>query len=419
MSTIQRDEDNSIDFEWSDTEHVIDDILTLKRRTISKPRYFKLVILNWSDELLAFLLEVFHHFSDEQMKWNTLRLHSKLNTGFTRALIFTANTLSLFKHVDIDEGNIIRERGDEKLQLIFPGIAFNKRLETFCLFLSSDCDLSDDDIGALSHCFGPNTALKELSIYAKNSFYLDIFDGYRNCARMLQIDLSFDHRCSNFGDETLARIIAVLLTAYKNVGSLRLYDSPGHYGRRSLQAMHTVLVTSTNLRLLHLSLSQYPSHLLECLMDGMMENGSVTRLSIRTRSVYDGMPFSTLFSRLHQCPHLECLEFDEISMEDLQNVVGMTRLPKPLYLKIHAPTMFPEMAKVLQAHPEILIPRSVQKKGFFRSKEQFQMEFNSFGRYLLSRPTVPSSVWALVLENANCNPSLIYELLKGPAFAAR
>ena len=47
-------------------------------------------------------------------------------------------------------------------------------------------------------------------------------------------------------------------------------------------------------------------------------------------------------------------------------------------------------------------------------------ELNWNGRYMIDRSTtsVPLSLWSLVFERVNGKPSIIYEFLKGPCFAA-
>jgi hypothetical protein len=46
-------------------------------------------------------------------------------------------------------------------------------------------------------------------------------------------------------------------------------------------------------------------------------------------------------------------------------------------------------------------------------------DLNWHGRYLLDRGNIPYSLWALVFAKASSKPSVVYEFLKGPGFAAR
>ena len=90
------------------------------------------------------------------------------------------------------------------------------------------------------------------------------------------------------------------------------------------------------------------------------------------------------------------------------------------------------MTELLRCHPEIILPINVLyaflKDAFWEENIDFEhfCDLNWHGRYLMDKSArAPLSLWPLVFENVNkskeCNdkPSVIYELLKGPAFAAR
>ena len=76
---------------------------------------------------------------------------------------------------------------------------------------------------------------------------------------------------------------------------------------------------------------------------------------------------------------------------------------------------------MLRSHPEIrrAWPESILVLTKQGRKLQHIWKMNFFGRYLLQNPLPSLSIWSLVLEKANREPSVLYEFLKGPAFAGR
>jgi hypothetical protein len=124
---------------------------------------------------------------------------------------------------------------------------------------------------------------------------------------------------------------------------------------------------------------------------------SLKHLSIHTRCLAD-MPFSKLLSAIHHCTSLESLNlYGNISKEDLETVLGMKRLPKPLRLTLNfTPSFANGLTKVpvLYAHPEIIL-RYPWWVGISKDGLDHIVSWNNSGRYLLDRPGVPESLWPL------------------------
>ena len=109
-----------------------------------------------------------------------------------------------------------------------------------------------------------------------------------------------------------------------------------------------------------------------------------------------------------------------------QVIHNMERLQKPIILRIYDEDVYENstvMIELLRCHPEVRLKvyESNAILGHIR-------KLNWHGRrYLIDTSTksVPLSLWPLVFENVNnsecCDDksSVIYEFLKGPAFAAR
>jgi hypothetical protein len=128
---------------------------------------------------------------------------------------------------------------------------------------------------------------------------------------------------------------------------------------------------------------------------------------------------------------------DKITNADMESVLTMKRLDRPiiLHLREHFVENRQETFKTLLCnHPEMRLqiqfdnkqglpkcPSKVtieENEKFFPSFQHIY-DFNLYGRYLMYRPEVPLSLWIKVFEKANSKPSVMYEFLRGPAFAAR
>ena len=157
--------------------------------------------------------------------------------------------------------------------------------------------------------------------------------------------------------------------------------------------------------------------------------------------LYGDLVFARLFRILPDCPFLEHIHLDNdednefVSEEDIAQVKVMPRLPRPIHLEVFACSRMKLLEEVLRYHPEVRLSVSKtwgNEKDFdvFEDDESntkcvHLVNLNWHGRYLLDRPNVPLSIWPLVLEKVNFGgyatdkSSIIYELLKGPAWGRR
>ena len=142
-----------------------------------------------------------------------------------------------------------------------------------------------------------------------------------------------------------------------------------------------------------------------------------------------------IFSRFFQvfqsyCPTME--RFDllraKISEQDLQRVVRMDRLKRPIRLQLNRRILKDSILTFKQflcAHPEIRRPWPQSITATTKEGMQLQhvWDLNWHGRHLLMDQlqsiAVPLALWPLVLESANSKPSVMYEFLQGPAFAGK
>jgi hypothetical protein len=135
------------------------------------------------------------------------------------------------------------------------------------------------------------------------------------------------------------------------------------------------------------------------------------------------MFFSKFFKLLGECPWLETLHLWEpnITNEDLELVLSeqVQRLERSVVIGLGFPVLDnleKTLSQVLTKHQEI----RMEHEGFLGNASFVHLcQWNWYGRYLMDKPEFPLSMWPVVLQRANAKPNVIYEFLKGPAFAAR
>ena len=122
-----------------------------------------------------------------------------------------------------------------------------------------------------------------------------------------------------------------------------------------------------------------------------------------------------------------------MTKSDLEEVIHMDRLQKPIILQISTGVIKENGAVItdlLRCHPEIRLKAIDPRYAFGDNIElEHSVNLNWHGRYMIDRSAiVPVSLWPLVFENVNTSnrckdkedkSSVIYEFLKGPAFAGR
>lgn len=169
----------------------------------------------------------------------------------------------------------------------------------------------------------------------------------------------------------------------------------------------------------------------ECIVQGLKKNQSLKSLTT-VDSLYGDLILSRFFQILSHCPNLEYLELweERMTINDLEQVIQMGRLQKPIMLRINDDVVQENtsvMTELLRCHPEVRLTVYNRYETFEDNLElEHIYELNWHGRYMIDGSTrVPLSLWPRVFENVNnskwCDdkPSVIYEFLKGPDFAGR
>jgi hypothetical protein len=243
--------------------------------------HFELWIVAWTDELVESILEVFRHFAERGIEWDSFTLNtSGLTLQLSSPVLRTANELCLFRKIKIDTLETIP--GDPEGQFLFPGVSLNRRLDDIDVN-GPGSEISNGDFRALSQCMETTTNLKSLSFYGSHNLDVNLFCQGINMNKTLT-ELHLELNDCDITDESLARVI-MSLTSHPTIGSFEICGCQ-RFGNWSLKAIQELLISSSSLR----SLS---------LQDCDCEEGW-SRLS---------MPFSELLSAVHHCTLLESLTF--------------------------------------------------------------------------------------------------------------
>ena len=436
-----------LDFAWSGVSPVELEIRDLKERDFSshknlKPGKFYIHIeeQQWNHPLLQSFIDVFYHFKERSIVWETLSIRiSSTNSSFTRPLIHLANSLNLFKKLQMVSQRFF-DAGDN----IFPQITTNNSLQGLDILIGSST-ISENDSQTLINFLQTTQCLKELKLDLR---VLANSHQERFCTNGLAKNKTLERLCVDsskyeISDQGIADIISSVRN-HPRLEELRIIAQNHQFGDSSSHAIKNLLIspssTLTNLALTGASLAGGKLNL-ECIVEGLKNNESLKYLSIKNTFSTDDMFFSgiflTLLSKLSY--HLEniCL-LQTISQKDMEQVISMKRLPKPITLEsgfaeVHR-DKFRTMERVLRSHPEIRLTNFSTRIPHWRDKEYkdsglgYIVALNWHGRYLQdTKSEVPSSLWPLVFEKVNNNheiekavkTSVMFELLKGPAFAAK
>ena len=434
------DKKNHFDFLFDD-ETTVNDIRSLKHVDFGnlKPRSFKVGFdlekgegydIEWNDSLLKAVIDVFDHFKEKNIMWEDLYLVFRASDiPFTRRVLYTANELSIFKGLHlVQRGNF--EEGEN----LFPGISLNKRLEVLCLYVL-DLNVSADDCRALGQLLQTSSSLKMLGLSGIGTFnHQEILKGFAENKTLEMVDIHVSSRDS-ITDVEMSEFVRCLSP---NPKLQKVFFRTGkQIGEMTSKAIENLLKESTTLNDFHLEGKTAGADTkrwlnTECLLRGLKKNRSLEFLTIKN-ALYGDLVFSRLFRTLLHCPILREIAFTDeaIPKEDLEQVVQMERLPRPIRLVLDGIVIsdsLKEITQLLYAHPEIklgcnqnLSPEYLRERYSSQDFSAFHhfLFFNLYGRYLLDHHNVPLSIWPLVLEKAKRRPNIIYEFLKGPAFAAR
>ena len=216
------------------------------------------------------------------------------------------------------------------------------------------------------------------------------------------------------------------------------------FGESSSQAIENLFTNTTTLHavfLRHYCFDEEGNNKLnvENILQGMKQNTTIKSMTLEN-AIYGDLMFSRLFDALHsnhtlEYLFLEILEYSGSTSrgkQDLGQAVQMDRLSRPIKLVLRSESVFnnvQEIEQLLRSHPEIrLEPTGWQYERRRKRKVPTLLhciDLNLYGRYLLDNRNnnIPLSLWPIVLENAlekaDDGPSIVFEFLKGPGFAAR
>jgi hypothetical protein len=424
------------DFEFRGGQEINDaKLVALKARKIVNARNFILHEPYWSESLLRSFIDVFRHFAEREIRWESLELipregYFSSNTHYyLRYLLFVANTMNLFQKYDlyvplVPEGEI------SELGCILSGITLNTQLKSLAISCPFEI-ISKGDFRELRNLLKTRTSsLNELTLNGLRITSTELPQALAANKTLEKLTLNVK------GDD---RALATIVEAVANHPRLKelTIHTVNQLGGLSSKALQTLLVSSTPLETLIVQdKNPYTSHdgsgklNADHILQGLRGNRSLQHLSMK--NALDGdFIFSRFFQVLQSyCPTMERFDLlrTKISEQDLQRVVKMDRLKRPIRLQLNRRILKVStltFKQFLCAHPEIRRPWPQSITA--RTKEGMQLQhvwdLNWHGRHLLmdqlQSTAVPLSLWPLVLESANSKPSVMYEFLQGPAFAGK
>ena len=404
-----------------------------------EPRKFEIIKPKLNDEDIGILLNVFYYFHEKGIVWERGIFHvGKRTMRFVQPLLHAVNAMNVFKKMNIRYS--FYDDGEEYSDLC-PGITKNTFTEEITLSMIIIVgNMAMVNCRALNNLLQTNApCLKKLHLDTLGDFECkQILPGLSRNRTLKDLTLYMDRDVT---DATTMAIVDVV-TRNPNVEALFMrFSDADSVGDLSSEAFKRLLSDSTSLRELILErIFHYDLRLnAECIIQGLKSSPSLKSLHI-DGLIYGDLKFARLFRILPDCPLLEYLHFccwgDEyvLGEEDLAQVKLLPRLPRPIHLRVRRMGknryLDPELmilVELLRYHPEVRMSVDYDPDFLNKDNPDFWRIFhmNWHGRYLLDRPNVPLSIWPLVLEKVNHNEdvkdkaSIIYELLKGPAWGGR
>lgn len=436
--TDPSEEDSDNDFSWNgiDNGDTVDDILALKNANLKNPRRFTIRNHRCDGYLLRVLMDVFRYFSENQILWETFELDDvdsfEMDDDsecqyFIRPLLLTANMMSIFKRIKVAA---FTDGPEEPVgDLILAGVTQNTKLQSLEVLYG----INQGDFEPLICLLHTTSTLRELMIGMElESSELTRFSNALAANKTL-VKLELWLGGSHISDEGFSRVITVLANHPKlALLSINVSGCCGPFTSGALQNLLSSSSTLTTLRLQYFDAVGHDSGKISVdhIVEGLRRNSSLRRLALSNAT--DGnMVLSRIFPQLKDCPALQVLTLDRhITRADLEHVMRMERLNRPIFLNLHGTVInrFPATVEaLLRSHPEIQL-HNMSLHEYKEQSASFQhiYDMNWHGRYLLNRPKVPLALWPLVLQKAragmafpNTEASVIYEFLKGPVLAGR
>eukprot|EP00980_Cylindrotheca_fusiformis_P005803 scaffold1223_cov119-Cylindrotheca_fusiformis.AAC.6 len=465
----QEDEDDRFNFEWSGVyhpsfrygRHELNALMNSQATTssIPTPGTFHIRSPDWDDELLRIFMELFEYFSSQGILWECfgLSLHAAYDDQswrYVRPFLAAANARSIFRRLRLEIHLIFGpdDPPDPNRAFLLAGVDLNQNLESIDLRLRGSREsffrVTKGDFQTLSRLLQTTQRLRSVSFSGMAEFDHNLFcEGLAdNCSVQ---EFAFDFFGCDISDESTATLIAALSQKQQQqLQSLTLI--PSHYSSEwTSKALRDLLVSSTSLQYLELSHMKHGPLRLdpELLLQGIERNQSLRYL--KTSTVFrEDLDLTRLFRSLKYRSPLEQLDItDPISDDDLKRLSTLDQLNRPISLTLPYDEIKEHTAaieRMLICHSEIrlrpcykrndeglislgLSRRSVDLLVSLLSSDlwlsqslKHVWDFNWYGRYLLDRPAqIPLGLWPLVLEKIEREHSIVFEILKGPAFVAR
>lgn len=425
MTGVEHNLERRFNFEFRENDTSTEKILLLKTFDLQNetPGRFAIREISWDHTILRAFIEVFYHFKEQQIIWEELSLDiDATDHAFTCPLLRTINDLNLFKKMDL-RLFIHREQDyRSECEYLFPGIINNKLLEVLHVGIANNP--VDDMLVALTPLIRETTNLKELKLKEMPNYIQGHYTDFcESLAKNVSLErLYFDFMNCDIADEGVSQVITSLI-AHPKLQNLRIY-TVSDFGSLSSQAIQKLLKETQTLSVLRLDNcgnSTNGNLNAEALIQGLKKNQSLKLLE--TSGAVDGdRKFSRFFRAFSDCPLEHLVYIEEISKSDFDRVIHMDRLSKPMTLMLKffvTCRNYKAIGKLLHRHPEVRLVWGDTEYSIGDSDFKHICKLNWHGRYLLHRTRVPLSLWPLVFEKANNETDVMYEFLKGPAFASR
>jgi hypothetical protein len=429
------------DFEWNGNDgNSYEAFQKLRERIILSPGHinpgtFAIYLTKTSilDENFArVVLELFQYCIFQQRMWDTLELRTENGIGplpysTLRKILSVANESSLFKRFEIqhDEHNAESLDTSSEETCFLSDVRLNQRLEALDISILTQISLGDAMV--LCQLLQTTQSLKELCLQLSSQLDTACFCKSlttNSTLKMFTLIIG-EYKIS---DLTFSNIIGALAV---NASLQHLtIESADRFGENSCLALKSLLATSKSLSTLKIfgysqTASQKTAHIDE-ILQGIQWSKSLKYLEV-SAGICGNFEVSSIFRVLYNSPALERIDLWEsnFTKDNLRDIMNMDRLPKSIEIHLHnvfpfaiAPLSTP-IQNVLEAHPELRLVIPSYSMAHQSDKLHHSFYMNWYGRYLLYRPDLPLSVWPLVMERANRKSSVMYEFLKGPAFAGR
>jgi len=425
------------DFEYNVGEEIDDfKLQELKHSEIQHPRNFILHEPYWSESLLRSFVDIFRHFAEKGILWDSLQVVPKegylssTSHYYLRPLLFAANTLNLFREINVCAPMV---PGDEKsgIESILSGALLNTRLESLSISCPFD-SMAEGDFQALLDLLRQTTTLQELTLNRLAIPSREVADALVQNKTLQRISLNV---IAN--DKGLSTLIEAL-SGSDTLQELTI-QTDNQFGPCCSLALQNLLLSSKTLKSLVLQdnspfCQTQASRKLNLinLLTGLKGSRSIQSLSMKNVfcSESTNMVLSQFFRAIPFSSNLERLDLlrTKITQEDLEVVSILPRLQKPFRLNLDRRILLHHtraMRRMLERHPEIRRPwpRTVVAETTEGSKLKHVWELNWHGRSLLQKNSsnrsndAPLSLWPAVLEKANDKPDVLFAFLQGPAFA--